>query len=191
MDPYVSSISAIATVTFLGLLLWTAQRGKPTVDPKTGVLLFRHSILFRGFALFAAFGIPLGITILVIFMPPEKEGDTEIILGLYAFFAFLSAPLLWESMRFALFISPKGLDCRSPWRRKRFLPWNEVNALSYSVLNSWFVIRASDNWKFRVSILVPGLSKFLAQCEQHLPTTALAGAKLGYARVGRQFPDGQ
>jgi hypothetical protein len=188
MEPFFYPIIAVTVSGFLGLLLWVAQRGRPAADPETGRLLFRHSILFRGFALFAAFGIPLGITVLLLFNPPKKQSEVWAVLGLYVGFAVLSAPLLWESLRFALTVGPEGLDCRSPWRGRRFLPWEEVKEVSYSGMNSWFIIRATDGWKFRVSILVPGLSQFLARCEQHLPPEALEGAEAGYARVGRPFP---
>jgi hypothetical protein len=165
-----------------------AQRGKPKADPETGTLVFRHSILFRGFSLFAALGIPLAITVLVIFNPPKKPGEVGAVFGLYGLFAVLGAPLLWESMRFSLTVSPQGLDCRPPWRGRRFLPWEEVAEVSYSGMNSWFVIRAKDGWKFRLHILVPGLAQFLEQCERYLPPQALEKAEAGYGRVGRPFP---
>jgi hypothetical protein len=177
-----------AVVGFLGLLMWVAQRGKPAVAAD-GTLIFRHSWLFRGFALFAGLGIPLTITVLVVFNPPQKPGDVYAILGLYGLFILLSAPLLWESWRFAVYVSPKGIECRSPWRPGRFLPWRDIEEVSFSPMNSWFVIRSTDGWKFRVHLMVPGLSQFLEQCEQHLPAGALDGAEVGYLRVGRRFPD--
>jgi len=175
-------------MAFLGQLLWTAQRGRPKADAATGAPWFRHRVLFRGFALFAAFGIPLAITALVISMPPKNRGDVLAVIGLYGMFAVLGGPLLWEASRFAIGVSKAGLDCRSPWRTSRFVPWNEVERLSFSSINSWFIIRAIDGWKFRVSFLVPGLSEFLARCEQHLSVASLSKAKAGYATVGRPFP---
>ena len=56
MQPYVSLIVSVVVVTFLGALMAAAQRGKPTA--KAGSLVFRHSILLRGFAVLAAFGTP-------------------------------------------------------------------------------------------------------------------------------------
>src|SRR4051794_17696927 len=112
MQPFTSAIVAVVVMTFLAILMGAAQRGKPTADPSTGFLVFRHNIFLRGFALFAAFGIPIGIPALVIAKPPKTQGDSLVIFGIYALFAVLSAPLLWESMRFALVVSPEGLDCR-------------------------------------------------------------------------------
>jgi hypothetical protein len=193
MGPVFVGIIGGAVAGFLGLLMWVAQRGKPTVsfdpDQIAGTLVFRHSWLFRGFALFAGIGIPLAITVLVVFNPPKNPGDVYAILGLYGLFILLSAPLLWESWRFAVYVSPKGIECRSPWRPGRFLPWRDIEEVSFSPMNSWFVIRSTDGWKFRIHTLVPGLSQFLEQCEQHLPAGALDGAEAGYMRVGRRFPD--
>src|SRR5262249_58543406 len=131
VGPYFVPMITVAVVGFLGLLAWAARRGKPRADPETGTLVFRHSILFRGFSLLAAFGIPLGITALVLVNPPKKEGDVTAIVCLYALFGALSAPLLWESMRFSLTVSPEGLDCCSPWRAGRFVAWDEVQNLTY------------------------------------------------------------
>lgn len=69
------------------------------------------------------------------------------------------------------------------------MPWPEVEQVSYSSVNSWFIIRAADGWKFRVSVLVPGVSQFLAECENHLAPADLAKARPGYQLLGRPFPD--
>lgn len=189
MDQYFTVIVVVGVVGFLSLLMWAAQRGRPAVDLETGTLQFRHSGLFRGFSYFFAFGVPLGITALVIFNPPKNENEIGIVVGLYGFFALLSAPLLWESLRFSLTVSAEGLDCQSPWRGRHFFAWNEVEEVKFSSVNSWFIIRGKDGWKFRVSILVPGLARFLEECEERLPPTALRNARDGYTRVGRPFPE--
>jgi hypothetical protein len=188
MGPFFVPIIIVAVTGFLGALLWVAQRGGPEADPETGTYLFRHSWLFRGFSLFAAFGIPLGITLLVIFNPPKHDGDLIAIVFIYALFAVLSFPLLWESVRFAVLVTPEGVYCKSPWRASRFLDWSEIRELDFSPTSSWFILRATDGWKFRIYTLVPGLKVFLEECEKHLPVEALRKAKAGYLRVGRPFP---
>jgi hypothetical protein len=182
-----AGIIGLIVVGFLGLLMWAAERGKPKVD-SDGTLIFRHSLLFRCFSVFMAVAVPVGIIVLAILKPPQKESEFWAMMGLCIGFAVLIAPLLWESLRFALFVSPEGIECRSPWRGSRFLPWKDVEEVSFRASNSWFVIRAKDYYKFRIHILVPGLSQFLEQCEQHLPPGALDGAEAGYRRVGRPFP---
>lgn len=190
MQPFfTSAITAAVVCAFLVFLLGAAKRGQPEAEPGTGHLLFRHHSLMRWFAYFAAFGIPIGITALVIAFPPKDPGDTLAILGLYALFAMLSAPLLWESLRFALIVRPEGLECRSPWRGTQFFKWNEVEELSYSSLGSWFVIHAEGGRTFRVPVLTPGLNPLLEIFERHLPARALQRAKAGYAQIGRALPE--
>jgi hypothetical protein len=188
MPRYQPLITSLVVIGSLGLLLWVAQRGRPKLDAETGVVWFRHSAIFRGFALLLGFGVPLAITALIVFKPPKNRADVFAVIGVYGMFALLGGPLLWEALRFALGISKDGLDCRSPWRASRFVPWNRVERLSYSSMNSWFVIHTKDRWNFHVSILVPGLAIFLTRCEQHLSLANLAKAKPGYSLVGRPFP---
>jgi hypothetical protein len=182
-------VAAVVTLVFMGILLWASRRGKPLRDAYTNAMVFRHGILIRGFALLGTFGAPSAITLIGIFRPPPPQpGDFWAVCFLYALFPAISAPLLWESMRFAMKVSPEGLDCRSPWRGTRFLAWDDIKEISYSQAWSWFVVRAVDGWKFRVPLLIPGLGHWLEQCERYLPESALARAKTGYEVLGRQFP---
>src|SRR5262249_42054667 len=106
---------------------------------------------------------------------------------LYALFGALSAPLLWESMRFSLTVSPEGLDCRSPWRPGRFVAWDEVQKLTYGGGGQWVVIHTQRRWKVCVCVPVSRRNQSLEQFEKHLPQEALAGARQGYQWVGRPF----
>lgn len=188
MEQYVSAIVSLLLVVFMGILMGAAQHGKPTVEPGTGFLGFRHHLLLRSFSLLMAFGIPIGITILVFIKPPTNQRDYIAIFGLYALFAVLTVPLLWESMRFSLVVGPEGLDCRSPWRARQFYRWEEVEKLSYNFLLGLFVIHAVGGRKFRVLVLVPGLNAFLEACERRLSPDKLKRAKAGYDQLGRAFP---
>jgi hypothetical protein len=92
-------------------------------------------------------------------------------------------------VRFALVVSPEGLDCRSPWRGRQLLRWEEVEEVSYNLLLQWFVIRASEGRTFRVHILVSGLNTLLEICERRLSPDQLRRAKAGYTQLGRPFPE--
>src|SRR5205085_3092438 len=165
MSSVVTAIIIVIVTGFLGLLVWAAQRDKPTIDPETGDMIFRHSAIFRWFAIVTSFGIPLAITILLLFNPPKNDRDVYAVFGLYIGFALLTLPLLWEAVRFMLVLSSEGITCQSPWRGTRFIPWNEVEEISYRSTHSLFLIHADDGYKFRVPIFVGGLSQFLAKCE--------------------------
>src|ERR1051326_4274819 len=110
----------------LALLLAAGTRGKASYDPVTRSLRFRHSLLFRGISVVVAVTVPILLTILVFIFPPKTDSDTTAVFALYMAFAVLGGPLLWESMRFRMLTSAEGLDCMSPWRRHRFIPWSDV-----------------------------------------------------------------
>jgi len=185
----VSLITVLVVAALTLLLIWAARREKPTADPVAGTLLFQHSGTFRGISIALTIMMVLFLMFLIFRVPIKTRQDVLALLGLFGFCLIPPVPLLWESFRYALIVSPKGLDCRSPWRGRRFLHWKDVEQISYSPINSWFIIRARDGWKFHVGIFVPGLGRFLQTCERHLKPSALAKAKLGYAQVGRTFPE--
>lgn len=174
------------TAVALLLLMWAAVRGAPEVTAD-GTLRFQYPALFRGMANFFAFGVPIGLTGLLFLFPP-KAGDALPILFLYALFVGLGFPLWWEATRFFLIVSPTGLRCRSPWRGEQFIPWTELEEVSYSSLNRWFVLHAWAGRKARVSIYVAGIVPFLEICEEHLPASAFERARAGYMEVGRALP---
>src|SRR5262249_33181207 len=139
----------------LSVLLWAARRGKAQVDQRTGAMVLRHGPLVRGLALVLTVGIPPLVTALVFIFPPRDAGEVRAIIGIYALFLGLGAPLLWESFRYALVVTPAGLECRSPWRRARRVPWADVSRVTYSRPGCGFVIHAADGWRFLVPLLVP------------------------------------
>jgi hypothetical protein len=176
----------VACVTIL--LIWTAQKGRPTFSPDDGALRFRYSLAIRGLAIIMAFVVPAGVVLLAMTRKMQTD-DPWTVPAICALFAALGAPVWWEAFRFSLIICPKGLDCSSPWKGRHFIAWNEITQVSFSSINSWFVIKSATGRSFRVSLFVSGIPEFLAQCERYLPPAALTKARHGYAEVGREFPN--
>jgi len=187
MSPLFAGVIAGSVLLALGLLVAAARRGTPT--PTADGLVFRHSAVFRGLALALAVLPPVGITALLFVVPIKDDGDIWAIVGLYGLFLVLGLPLLWETQRYALVVTSQGLDCRSPWRGRFFIRWDDVERVSYSGVNSWFVIHAATGQTFRVSVFVAGVADFLAECERHLSPAQLFQAVPGYRYIGRAFPD--
>ena len=124
MGDYFFLIVAVPVIGFLGLLLWAALRGRPAEAPTA-----RWSSATASCCAASPCSRPLAsrsASPSALFYPPKNGDDVTAILCLYGLFAALSAPLLWEAMRFSLAVTPAGLDCRSPWRGHRFLAWDEV-----------------------------------------------------------------
>jgi hypothetical protein len=179
----------VAVVCFLGALQWIAKRGRPAAGGRPGELVFRETWLFRWFAYILAFGGPTSILVIAWFHPPKGDMEVGGFVCILVGFTALSVPLLWMAVRFRLVLSEDGLDCTPVWRPRRFLAWEEVKEVTYSARMSTFVVRAWDGWTFSISILMPGVFTFLDQCELRLPAAALQGARDGYARLGRPFPE--
>lgn len=188
MNPYASAAIVGGVIIALGLLLAAARRGAPAATADGG-LVFRHSAVFRWLALAMAVIPPAGVTALLFVVPIKDAGDVWAIVGLYGLCLVLGFPLLWETQRYALVVTPEGLDCHSPWRGRFYIAWADVERLSYSGVNSWFVIHAATGQRFRVSVFVAGVGDFLAECERHLPPARLFQALPGYRFIGRAFPD--
>jgi hypothetical protein len=82
--------------------------------------------------------------------------------------------LWWIVSRFALTISADGLECQSPWRRKRFVKWDEIDDVTPGEIGKWYVLRARGGYRFRVPLQqVPGLSDFLAAVTRYRPEVLL------------------
>lgn len=181
------SLIALAVVALLALISWAGRQGRPRSAPGSDTLLLRYNVLFRWFAYAVAFGIPAGLTVAVYLHPPRAE-ERWYVLGLYLLFAALTLPLVWEASRYYLLVSPAGLEARSAWRGTRFLAWDDIDGLSYSSINSWFVFSAASGERLRVSAYIGGLKNLLALAESRLPVSAIKAARTGYAKLGRPFP---
>lgn len=175
----------IGVVTII--LTWSAQHGRPAPGPDEGTLLFRYGTAARVIMALLGFGF-LGLVLLITFTARRQPEDIWAVPLLYALSLLTFAPL-WETVRFALIVSPEGLDCRSAWRKRQLFLWEELVEVRFGWVNENFILRTTDGRTFRVHAYVPGVSDLLAECERHLPPSAFRRAKAGYDRVGRPFPE--
>jgi len=181
-------IAVLITSGIFALLSWAALRGRPTVDPQGGTLLFRYSTAARRFAVALALCPTLFILALMLSRPIKDEWDVMALIGVVVLFPSIAGPFLWEFMRWAVIVSREGLDCRSPWRGRKFIGWRDIEEVSYGANSKWFIIRTTQGRTFHVSIWISGISEFLANCEYHLEPSLLRRAKAGYHEIGRPFP---
>ncbi len=180
-----AGVIAGVVLAVLGGILYLARTGQPREE--AGRLVFRYGLPLRILAALLLFGPLIGITVLVMFKPPVKEGDLYAILGLYALFGGLGLPLFWEMWVFSLVVDDDGLTCHSPWRGQFYIAWGEVRELVWAAMGSYFIIKGKDRW-FRVSQMTSGLSRMLEEFEKHLPPEKLRAARQGYGVAGRAFP---
>jgi hypothetical protein len=182
---------AIGLMSFLGasipaLFTLAARRWRPTVEAGAETLRFGFPKLVIGVALGAGIAWLLFVNGLWLSHPPEPA-LIPLAIALDGV-ALLYLSCAWYVLRFAIITSPGGLDCRCPLRRRRLVPWAEVEHIEFDRSGQWFVIQARGGWTIRVHKWVAALSGFLAVCERYLPTAALERAESGYRVVGRPFP---
>lgn len=182
------ALAVVLGVGFVWLLFATARRGRPATDPATGALTFRHGTPLRWFAVFALFGAETLFGVWAVVYPPQSPRTAVPLAVGAAALGLAGALLCWEAYRFAVTTSPEGLDCRSPWRGRRVVPWEGIVRVEFSAANAWFAVRFADGRSFRVPAVVPGVGRFLEECERHLKPDQLRPAKGGYPLVGRKWP---
>ena len=170
------------------MLFSAAKRGQPSASRSTGLLVYRYPEAMQMLAVVLAIVPPMLVTALLVAMPPKSAEDYKAVFSLYALGAVVAGPLLWEAVRFSMAVGPDGIEGRSPWRGRQAIPWAEVAGVSYNPILGYFVVRAQDGRKFRVSPLVGGLNAFLETCERYLPVEKLRRAKGGYNTLGRPVP---
>ncbi len=181
----------LAFVALLGFgfvwLLFAVARAAPPYREEAGTVTFRHGALLRAFAVLAFFGAPMLLGLWVLFFPPRSNTTLAPAIVTAALLGVAGILLVWEAFQFQLTISPAGLECRSPWKGRFSQTWEQVTAIEYSAVNAWFVVKFPDG-AFHVSTLVPGVSRFLEECERRLKPEQIAGAKRGYASLRRKWP---
>ena len=187
VNPLTIALMAGCLVVLALLLASSARHGLPRPVPGGPARLFRHNGLFRGFALVAAVGLPVGLAALLYSHPPRRS-DVPYLVGLNLVFAVITLPLVWEAGRYYVLATPAGLECRSPWRGVRALAWEDVVEVRYSGTNAWFEFVGRDGDRIRAHAFVGGLGDLLSLAEARIPASALKGARPGYTRLGRPFP---
>ena len=123
-------ISGCAVLLVL-LTAAAARRGVPRLLPGHPSAVVRHNHVFRWSVLAVAVLVPVGLTVLLRFVPPVRP-DVPYLLGLYLVFTGVMVPLVWEAGRYYLLATPDGLEARSAWRGIRAVGWEELEVVGYS-----------------------------------------------------------
>jgi hypothetical protein len=170
----------LAVLGCLAILHEIYRPGLPRVKEAAGERLVCYGPLTRVGRLVGLFLGPTLYTLMTIFPSRrflEAEEDSSAFLFLCAILPWCALWAGWETTR-TLVVSAAGLDCRSPWKARRFLPWADVRKLTSPQRSTslpttgFFVIQAADGWKFFVSGEVQGFQQFLNACARHLPPAA-------------------
>lgn len=169
LPPWVVALWVLAPVVTLcsvWAMIAATRRGRPTPDPDAGSLVFRYPPLLRWGSVWFAVGILGAVTVMVVTHPPRDRGEAVVVVLSYAMFGAIAAALVWDALRFRLVVGPDGLDCRSPWRGRRFVRWAEVVGVSCNSPLGWIEVRTAGGRSVRVPALLGGVAAFLEACER-------------------------
>jgi hypothetical protein len=174
----------VGVLALAGLMAPWAFLHRPHTDAEAGTRAYRYhwGMLFLALPgpLLAAFFCVMGC------IEPPDEKDLPIFVGLFCGSAIVGFPVCWEIIRCGFATTPGGLDVVSPWRGRWFIPWAEVDALSFYW--GWFVVESRSRGSFCIPLMTAGLNEFLEECERNLKVEQLGRAIRGYTAVGRKFP---
>lgn len=171
--------AAIWGVLMTAVMRWvSASRGAPR--PADQRLLLRQpiSILVIGLTGFVFFA---GLA--VVSNTVGKNASTSLwTTGTFLFFAGWSAVLVAEWLRVRHEVTPEGLRYAPLWRRRGFVPWHEVQALSYSPAMKWFRLRTQAGVTVRLPATLMGLPAFAEQVLAAVPADRIDAAALPLLR---------
>jgi hypothetical protein len=181
------ALMAVGVLGLLGLLALAAGRGRPVPGGGDQSVLVRHSPGFRLSAFLAALGLPVGLTILFTIYPPNRD-EAVYVLGAFALVVPTTVALYWEAVRYYVFATPQGLECRSPWRAARYFAWDDVREVTFNPAAGWFAFEAWDGDRIRVHWTAVGVRDLLRLVEMRIPAALVQKARPGWDRLGRPLP---
>jgi hypothetical protein len=156
--------------------------GQRKVEPADALAVLRYGSALRTLAFLLAFLPPL-IAIYVIWVFPWKSQLTLNVAGIsFLLLGVLSALLLIEVTCVQVVVSDDSLTRFSPWAKPVTLKWVEVQRISYSSLNRWFIVEGFGR-TVRVSRHLVGIGIFAETVRRKLAVERWLGA----ATVLEQF----
>jgi hypothetical protein len=175
---------AVGVLGLLGLLALAAGRGRPAPTAGGDEVLVRHSPGFRLFAFLGALALPVGLTVFFTIYPPTRD-ETVYVLGTYAAVVAGTLALYWEAVRYYVFATRQGIECRSAWRGARYFAWDDVREVTFNAAAGWFAFQAWDGDRIRVHWTALGVRDLLHLVEAHVPAGVVQKARPGWDRLGR------
>lgn len=110
------------------------------------------------------------LIVAVLFAKPQKwplmAGLSLLVFGLP------SAILLLEFFVVRIGFDEERIECRSPWRLRRTIPWTSVQSCSYSDFAKWWVVDAGVHGKIRLSNWLSGQKALLAMMKSRTGISA-------------------
>lgn len=184
-DDQLPAVIVAAVVYLLWAVLVLLPLGP--IQPVTDPVVVRHGWVMRGLAILCAF-VPAAIVVLAV-VTDASGPDIYAIIGLIVFMSLLVSLLLLEAARVRLVVSEEGVQLDSPWRRQRFMRWEDVFEVRYSQSAQWFILYGKDGGKIRASTWLDGIMALVRGFRKHLPKVIYENAYIGIEQVDHGEPE--
>jgi hypothetical protein len=172
----------------VAIVYWTAKNGLPkapttddvfVVTPRRGAEVGVHLLVVI---------VPLFFFFVVVNEPPQHPDWSVALTLLWSVMTLFFCWLEWKTARFAVRVSPDGLECWTPWRARRHFRWNEVREVCQDPKTRFFVIYDVSGDVIRVASDMNEFPRLLRRLENELPPECLRGAEKGYRALQRPLP---
>jgi hypothetical protein len=140
-----------------------------------------YSQLFKWFSLGMTVLTSVGVAALALAIPLETTEDWLALAGLIALMPAVGLWMVIESWGVRHAPSAEGIDFRSPWSRRRFAPWTEVEGVRWRRYLKLLELRIGGGGAMRFSPLLQGLDGFAQMALERLPSPVLQSSPTGEA----------
>jgi hypothetical protein len=170
-----NALVASGVVLFFLLLRSKANR-PPTRDPQTGELVLQLSTVLVWTMGLISVGGPLAMAALSFVIPFQHESQVFIPIGLGLFFLVLGGLLwLWASRRRTR-VGERGLTSEYVFAQPRFLPWDEIDRISFSNGQELWLYGTSRK-KAMLHVWFVGVKEAVPLLREHLPRKVIEKQK--------------
>ena len=139
------TVYAMFTAGLMLFWLMLAVFGQRKIESANALAVLRYGTGLRTLAFVLAL-LPSMIAMYAIWVFPWKSQQTLNVAGIsFLVFGIVSALLLIEVTCVQIVVSEEGLTRFSPWSKPVTLKWIEVERVSYSPLNRWFIVEGAGH----------------------------------------------
>jgi len=154
-DPVVSGVGFVMTEL--------TRSVKPLARAEGETMVVEYGRPMKGFAIVGEL-IFLGLLVWSVATAEPEKRTTALVF--WAVFLLMPVLLHLEFFHVSIRYNVHGLQTKSPWRRTRSIPWEDITGITFEDTAQWYVISTTRYGKVRVPFWLSGVESLLAQLEQ-------------------------
>lgn len=150
----------IIAVVVLAWVAWATHEKQKEAVSAYGVRWLEYGLSLKAIGAFFA--------VMLVYAPTYEllhgRALPAIVIG--SFTALLGVPIFLFAFFWRVGYDEHGIHTRSPWRRRRFVPWGDVVRFEFSSITKQWVIHTKSHGTIRINELVPGASHMISEIKQ-------------------------